>query len=223
MAHPLADPIIISSSLYGALAACFSREPSKKSLSELRESLADLMERKSAWNEPEVWATVRQLLDCAQAAQPKELVSDYVALFLAGSEQSICPSESSYLDNVVYGPATLRVMEIYAAKGFIKDESFREPDDHVALEFLFRCISGTDLASKMQENNTTIAAWIDDAAACLGFVADHLLKWIPEMTARVEATSKSAFYPALAAAACALVAADERLLAQPVNNASGRA
>ncbi len=222
MAYPPVDPITISSSLYAALASCFSREPSKKSVSELRESLTACLERKAAWNEPEVWNAVRELLDCARIATPKELVSDYVALFLAGSEQSICPSESSYLDNVVYGPATLRVMEIYAAKGFIKDESFREPDDHVALEFLFRCISGTDLASKMQGSNTTTSAWIDDAAACRDFVADHLLQWIPEMTARVEATSKSAFYRALAAAARALVAADARLLAHLVKEASNR-
>jgi TorA maturation chaperone TorD len=209
----LRDALGVSSALYGALAAVLSQTPSRGTIVRLRAKLADILRAQDAWDAPEVWDRARDVVGALKGVPAGKLAADYAALFLGGSERSVCPSESCYLDGGLYGASTLAVMGAYAAKGFVKDPAFGEPDDHIAVELLFRCACGMDLTAKIASDGPDARSSVEEARACLDFVSGHLLKWTPLLAERVEKTGQTPFYRALLALTRDLVVADARLLA----------
>jgi TorA maturation chaperone TorD len=207
------DKIGISSSLYAVLASCLSGEPSRKTLAALKKDLTSLYKQRDGWKEPDIWVKVRDLKDSLKDFSTEEAVVDYAALFLGAAENSVCPSESCYLDHMLYGPATQEVMKAYAERGFIKEASFREPDDHVAVEFLFRFLLGRDLAGTMDDDGNGSPDFTEHLRAYLHFVGNHLMKWIPLLSERIEASAQTRFYRTVASLARTLVREDYRLLA----------
>ncbi len=212
------DKIRISSSLYAVLASCYSDEPSRKTLAQLKRNLIFLYKQRDKWKEPDVWSKVRALKDSLRGLSAEEAVIDYTALFLGGTEDSACPSESCYLDHILYGPTTLEVRAAYADRGFVKEASFQEPDDHVALEFLFRFLLGRDLAETADKDGNDPPALAEHMRAHLDFVGNHLLKWIPLLSERIETSAQTDFYRAIAALARTLVQGDYRLLVDLVKS-----
>ena len=212
------DKLRISSSLYAVLASCLSNEPSRKTVAELKRNLTFLYRQRDEWKEPDIWQKVRDLKDCLKGLVTEEAVVDYAALFLGGTEDSVCPSESCYLDHTLYGPITLKVIEAYADRGFVKEASFREPDDHVAVEFLFRFLLGRDLVEAMDDDGNGCRAFTESLRAYLDFVSSHLLKWIPLLCERIEAAAQTNFYRTIASLARTLVQEDYRLLADLIKS-----
>ncbi len=213
MARHLRDALGVSSALYGALAAALSETPSRTTVVRLRAKLADILKSQDAWDAPEVWEGAREVVGALKGVPAGKLAADYAALFLGGSERSACPSESCYLDGGLYGASTLAVMKAYAAEGFVKDPAFSEPDDHIAVELLFRCACGMDLAAAIGRDGPEAPSSMKEARACLDFVSGHLLKWAPLLAERVVTTAQTPFYRALLALTRDLVMADARLLA----------
>jgi TorA maturation chaperone TorD len=205
------DALGISSSLYGILASCFSGEPSRKIITRLKEELGALQHIKDGWDESEVWESVENIADTLKGLTLKEASRDYAGLFLGARKGSVCPSESSYLEETMYGPATLRVIEAYEKAGFVKETSFREPDDHVAVEFVFRFLSGLDLSERMDRYEPDFPTFAREMKEECDFIKDHLAVWIPLLAKRVESFAETHFYRAVASAAEALVKADLRL------------
>jgi TorA maturation chaperone TorD len=213
MARDLLDALGVSSAIYGALAAVLSETPSRASITRFRTELAGLLRKRDAWETPDVWDRVRDVIDSLKGVSPGKLATDYAALFLGGSDRSACPSESCYRDGTLYGASTLAVIEAYAAKGFVKDPAFGEPDDHIAVELLFRCACGMDLAATIARDGPDAPSSIKEAQTSLDFVTGHLLEWTPLLARQVERTARTSFYRALLALVRDLVAADARLLA----------
>lgn len=187
--------------------------PTRESINRLRAKLTALHETRDIWQEPEVWEAVRNVLDSVKGVRIARLAADYAGLFLGGRDESVCPTESCYADGSLYGPATLAVTRAYAAKGFMKDPAFGEPDDHIAVELLFRAVCGADLAAKLTAEGAQAQPRPDDAQDCLDFVSRHLLGWVPLLCERVAAAGQTAFYKALLALVRDLIRADARLLA----------
>ncbi|HWH68709.1 MAG TPA: molecular chaperone TorD family protein, partial [Candidatus Sulfotelmatobacter sp.] len=108
------------------------------------------------------------------------------------------PWESVYLDreHVVFGVGTLEVRALYARFGLGFPESSRRPDDHIGLqlEFLARLSAWT--AERLDAGDEAGAAdLLDGQRTCLD---EHLLRWVDEYVARVEAVSVTGFYAGLA-------------------------
>ena len=202
----------VRASLYGLLAKCLFSEPSLETLKEVEEQASGLREKMAAWDEPELKTGFQHFVNALARSNPEKLAVDYAGLFLGGEEGSICPSESSYVENVVYGQSTLKVIEFYAQHGFIKDETFHEPDDHIAVEFAFMSVMGWNFFELTREGGTESFRVRSRLEPQFNFLTDHLMKWVPAWAAHVTEFSEADFYRALAKFSQALVEADHRLL-----------
>lgn len=199
--------------LYEVAAAALYAEPTAEILENLQERLAGLTESSRVWPDEPLWASVRDLLESISGADTEDLAVDYAGLFLSGRDGSICPSESCYLENSIYGNSTLKVMELYAEAGFVKDDAFTEPEDHIALECAFMGLMAGELANEAAERGAESDRARDLIKQQIAFLAGHLLKWVPLWADRVERGAETAFYRSLARLVGILTAADQRLLA----------
>jgi TorA maturation chaperone TorD len=202
----------VRASLYGLLAKCLFSEPSLETLKEAEEQVSFLREKMAVWDEPELRTGFQNFLNALARSNPEKLAVDYTGLFLGGKEGSICPSESSYVEKIVYGQSTLKVIEFYAQYGFIKDETFHEPDDHIAVEFAFMSVMGWNLFEMIREGGTESFRYRSHLEPQLNFLTNHLMKWVPAWAAHVMESSETDFYRALAKFSQTLVEADHRLL-----------
>jgi len=202
----------VRASLYGLLAKCLFSEPSSEILKEVEEQLSSLREKIAIWDEPELRASFQNLLNALAQSNPENLAVDYAGLFLGGKEGSICPSESSYLEKIVYGQSTLKVIEFYAQHGFIKDETFHEPDDHIAVECAFMSVMGWSFVEMIRGGRMESSDYRNHLEPQLHFLTDHLMKWVPVLATYVRESSETDFYRTLAKFSQTLVEADCRLL-----------
>ena len=207
----LMGPIQTRVDLYGIVAACLRAEPSKSTLVSLSEQLPVLKERMKSWDEPKLREAVESMVKALKVS-PKALATDYAGLFLVGIDGAKCPSESAYLEKVVYGQSTMEVMEIYTQHGFIKESSFKEPEDHIALECAFMATLGEAFLSVYQKSGITSSRGQKALQAQIQFLEQHVSRWIPLWSKAVEKSAKTAFFRAVAILTHALVEADRRLL-----------
>jgi TorA maturation chaperone TorD len=202
----------VRASLYGLLAKCLFSEPSLGTLREVEEQVSSLREKIAIWDEPELKTSFQDFLHALAQSNPEKLAVDYAGLFLGGKEGSMCPSESSYLEKIIYGQITLKVIEFYAQHGFIKDETFHEPDDHIAVEFAFMSVMGWNFVEMIQGGGMESSDYRNHLEPQLNFLADHLMKWVPAWATQVRGSSETDFYRTLVALAQACMEADCRLL-----------
>ncbi len=202
----------VRASIYGLLARCLFSEPSPETLGMTREELSLINQGKILSDEPTLTATVVALLDALEHSAPELLAVDYAGLFLGGFEGSVCPSESTYLERKVYGETTLKVIEFYGKQGFVKDGSFQEPDDHIAVEFAFMSVLGWKSVEIAREDGLDSHPLRRHLKLQHHFLAEHLVKWIPAWTKQVQKSSETEFYRALASLALAWVEADRKVL-----------
>jgi TorA-specific chaperone len=106
------------------------------------------------------------------------------------------------------------VIEFYARYGFIKDETFHEPDDHIAVEFAFMSVMGWNFFEMIREGGTESSGYRSHLEPQLNFLTEHLMKWVPAWATHVREreSSETDFYWALAKFSQTLVEADHRLL-----------
>jgi TorA maturation chaperone TorD len=202
----------IRSSLYELLSVSTYREPSVDTLKELQKRLTALKQLSSLWPEKVLWSQVQDLLESIFQENTEELAVDYAGLFLSGRDGSICPSESSYLDRMVYGPRTIQVMDLYAKDGFIKENSFTEPDDHIAVECAFMGLLGNKLAATISDEGLDSDEARDSLERQITFLTEHFLKWVPIWADQVEKRAEASFYRAVARLARTLAESDQRFL-----------
>ena len=212
MKRPSIEIFKTRASLYGLLATFLYSEPSSETLEKARRQLGLIKEMITLWDEPALTASVQNLLNALTRSTPENLAVDYTGLFLGGKEDLICPSESSYLEKKVYGEATLKVMEFYGKQGFVKDDSFHEPDDHIAVECVFMSVLGWNLIEMAQKEGMDAPQCQKHLELQLDFLKGHLLNWIPAWAKQVQDFSETNFYRAIAHLTQILVEADQRLL-----------
>ncbi len=202
----------IRPSIYGRLANLLYSEPSSETLEEAGEQLSRVEGAVALWNEPGLAASIRNLLSALARSTRENLAVDYAGLFLGGQEGLLCPSESSYLENKVYGEATLKVIEVYAKQGFVKEDTFHEPDDHIAVECAFMSALGWEFIQMVHERGGEAPVCREHMKRQLDFLEEHLLNWIPDWAKQVEDFSETDFYRALAGLTRTWIEADRRLL-----------
>lgn len=129
-----------------------------------------------------------------------ELAVDYVRAFIgSGSDgySAAYPYESVYTSpkRLMMQDARDEVLVLYHAAGLDKQESWKEGEDHIALELEFEQVLGM----------RALSAWNDgDEERCYSlllqqrnFLEDHLISWYPMMAEDMEKFPRTDFYRGL--------------------------
>jgi TorA maturation chaperone TorD len=127
-----------------------------------------------------------------------DLAAEYACLFLGVSERPVHLVESVYLskDHLLYQEPYHEIIQAYKSLGFQKDKDFKEPEDHVAVEFEFmanlcRWTSKTLYNGELEKG----AAFINLQRE---FLTDHIDRWVPLLCEQLEKEAASPFYKGLA-------------------------
>ena len=88
------------------------------------------------------------------------------------------------------------VLALYRAAGLSKQESWKEGEDHIALELEYLQILSDRTAEALCQGDTdTAASWVRTQ---YNFLDVHLASWAPLLTAEVKKFAKTDFYRGLA-------------------------
>lgn len=146
-----------------------------------------------------------------------ELAADYLRTFLGhgySGHSAAYPYESVYASEkrLLMGDARDEVLALYRAAGLNKDESWKESEDHIALELEFMGILATRTAEALR------AGQEEEALSLLrrsqGFLEDHLGQWAPLLAASMRDFAKTDFYQGLSYMLDGFIESDQELLAE---------
>ncbi|CAG1016417.1 Chaperone protein TorD [Anaerolineales bacterium] len=140
------------------------------------------------------------------------LARDFAYLFLTGAK-SVPTCESVYLSPehlVKHGPY-LQVLQAYQKVGFQTPVEFKEPEDHVAMEFKFMAILSNKIGRAVEAGeNQRVFRLMEIQRA---FLDEHLNKWIPQFCRLlIERSAGRNFYRALAHLTEGFLAQDNEFL-----------
>ena len=130
-----------------------------------------------------------------------DLAIDYVRVFIGHGIDAFSaayPFESVYTSEkrLLMQDARDEVLAIYRSAGLDKKNSWKEGEDHVALELEFEQVLANRTAEALRKGDE------EEAAALLttqrNFLEDHLLSWVPMMTADMKRFAKTDLYQGLA-------------------------
>jgi len=130
-----------------------------------------------------------------------ELAADYVRVFIGDTNEldgAAFPYESVYTSekHLAMQEARDEVLAIYCAYGMKKDESWKEAEDHVAVELEFMKAMCQHIDDELK--NGTIEKAAELFASQSNFLEDHLVSWVPMLTADVRHFAQTDFYQGLA-------------------------
>jgi TorA maturation chaperone TorD len=148
----------------------------------------------------EGYRMIRNYLSAADSTVLTELAVDFVRSFIGAGNNGYSaayPYESVYTSpkRLMMQDARDEVLVLYRAAGLMKRDSWKEGEDHLALELEFEQI--------LIERSLT--AWErNDEEACQhhlfqqrNFLEDHLLSWYPMMAKDLEKFPRTDFYRGL--------------------------
>ena len=84
------------------------------------------------------------------------------------------------------------VLFAYEEAGFEKDKSFKEPEDHIALELAFMAALSSGAAECLKKHDT--AGFEKSLNMQKRFVDDHLSLWIGDLAHDVDESARIDFY-----------------------------
>lgn len=129
-----------------------------------------------------------------------ELAVDYVRAFIGSGNDGFSaayPYESVYTSpkRLMMQDARDEVLVLYRAAGLDKQESWKEGEDHIALELEFEQILGERAIEALERGD-------EEACRALllsqrNFLEDHLLAWYPMMAADLQKFPNTNFYRGL--------------------------
>ncbi len=130
-----------------------------------------------------------------------DLSVDYVRVFIGHGVDAFSaayPFESVYTSEkrLLMQDARDEVLAIYRANGLDKKDSWKEGEDHIALELEFEQVLSNRTVEALRRGDE------EEAAALLttqqNFLSDHLISWVPMMTADMKRFAKTDLYQGLA-------------------------
>lgn len=126
-----------------------------------------------------------------------DLAKDYVRAFIGYTSDhasAAYPFESVYRSekHLLMQESRDEVLACYRAAGLEKNETWREGEDHVALEFEYMSTMATRTADALRSADTKLAQdLLNDQSH---FLQDHLIAWVPNFTQDVERCATTKFY-----------------------------
>jgi TorA-specific chaperone len=155
-----------------------------------------------------------RFLSTVETSDAGDLAIDYARLFLGATSGSVCPSESSYREDRLFGECTGQVRQFYSRCGFVIDDSFTEPDDHIAVEYYFMSLLARSTLAICNGRNRDSASFRDHIEFQLLFLQEHLSRWIGRWATEVQKLSVTDFFKVLAHLALVIVTSDLDFLAE---------
>lgn len=130
-----------------------------------------------------------------------ELAADFMRVFFGhgyDGHAAAYPFESIYVSEkrLLMQSARDEVLALYRAAGLDKQPSWKEGEDHLALELEYMQILTNRTVEALCKGNQDEAVALVKTQA--NFLDDHLLSWVPMMTAEMKRFAKTEFYQGLA-------------------------
>lgn len=124
----------------------------------------------------------------------RELAAEFAALFLNASQQSVHPFESVYTsdERLLMQRARDEVLKEYRRAGLARVREFREPEDHIALEFQFMSNLCDRTRESLEAQDWTAAR--ESLEWQKRFFDEHLTVWIPRFCKDLAQVARSGFY-----------------------------
>ena len=127
-----------------------------------------------------------------------DLAAEFAGLFLNASRQSVHPFESVYTseEKLLMQRARDEVLNEYRRAGLERIQEFREPEDHIALEFEFMSNLCNKTLDALQAHDRTAAR--ESLEWQKRFFDEHLNVWIPHFCRDLARLAQSDFYRGIA-------------------------
>lgn len=124
----------------------------------------------------------------------KELRVDYTGLFIEITDKEISPWESVYFteERAIFQKSTLKVREWYRRFGLQVTKLYKEPDDHVGLEFAFLSHLAGQAVEALEDGDRDRTQKIIQAQK--DFLGEHVLTWVPTWSEQLREYAKTDFY-----------------------------
>lgn len=129
----------------------------------------------------------------------ENLEADYASLFLGIGRYPVHPYESVYLseDRVIMGESRDDVLRMYFREGLQKVDSFKEPEDHIAVELEFMAFLCGQLQEALSRGTKDTGQRLIEVQK--DFFEKHLKSWVPEFCDDIVMhASQYDFYQAMA-------------------------
>jgi len=125
-----------------------------------------------------------------------QLAADYARLFLSLNKVPAHPSESTYREGTMMQHHRDEVLQLYWSFGVTAGKEFTEPEDHIATELSFMAFLCQKTNLALQKGDIKKAK--EYAEAQKNFLANHLMKWVPNLVKDVLQYSHTPFYKGIA-------------------------
>jgi putative dimethyl sulfoxide reductase chaperone len=164
------------------------------------------------------YGTLRQFaqrVEHTDLAQVKsELSVEYSRLFLTGRTTGVHPYESVYTseERLLMQQARDEVLAVYRQEGLAKAKAFKEPEDHLAVEFDFMSLLCEKTSDALADGQTDAALALLDKQQ--SFLTEHLLVWVPRFCRDLVKAAHSDFYRGVAMVAQEYLNQEAETLAQ---------
>ncbi len=200
---------------YAMLARLFRCEVDQELLDELKQTLFPA--RTGCDEADRGYYAIARYLSNTWENTLNELASDYVRTFVGhgnDAKSAAYPFESVYTSekHLMMQDSRDEVRAIYLSCGMDKADSWREGEDHIALELEFMGTLAARTASALRAGD------VDSAANLLqtqqSFLADHLAPWVPAMCEAMKHFAKTEFYQGLANLCEGLLRTDDQALSE---------
>lgn len=144
-----------------------------------------------------------------------ELAVDYARVFLGSGSNAYSaayPVESVHTSprRLMMQDARDEVLAIYRSAGIVKSDTWKEGEDHIAVELEFMQIMGQRAIDALKEDDEDKA--VNDLLTSYNFLMDHLLNWIPMLVSEIQKFSRTEFYKALAYLTMGFIETDREFL-----------
>ncbi len=183
---------------YALLARLFRCEADQPLLDELAQTLFPA--RTGSEKADRGYYAIARYLSNTWENTPTELASDYVRTFIGhgnDGHSAAYPFESVYTSekHLMMQDSRDEVRAIYLSCGVDKADSWREGEDHIALELEFMATLATRTARALQAGQLEQAANLVETQQ--SFLSDHLAPWVPVMCSGMRHFAKTEFYQGL--------------------------
>ena len=158
---------------------------------------------------------IRTFLNTADVNVLNVLAVDYVHAFIGSGVSGYSaayPYESVYTSpkRLMMQEARDEMLALYKAAGLAKKDSWKEGEDHIALELEYMAILAQRSVDEYEKGD-------EDAAITLlvqqrNFLEDHLFAWYPMMEADIQKFAKTNFYKGTGKLALGFLECDKELL-----------
>ena len=187
------------SSMYGFLSRVYEKEVDATLLDQMC-AMRMLRDTGNA-DVDAAYAELSRFLSSRWERTEEDLRVDYVRTFFGNGMSGFdaaYPFESVHTssERLMMQGARDEVLALYRSEGFDKSETWKDNEDHVALELAFeKILCDKVLAALVAGDDEAVLAKL---VVQRNFLSDHLLNWVPLLAGGVEHFSQSAFYPAIA-------------------------